>query len=70
MYKVKIGDYIVTVNNGVLSSENSQLSLLAGTLLAGTFGRFDNDEIYRNRDKAIAHFIADELHGKVISEIR
>lgn len=44
----------ITVNNGVVTSTNPSLEKLTNTLLLGTFGRFNNSEVYPNRDGVIA----------------
>ncbi|MEI6424614.1 MAG: hypothetical protein WCP55_20520 [Lentisphaerota bacterium] len=64
---VKLQDDItVKVDNGVVSSSIPSLNKLANVLLAGTFGAFNNQEVYHDRDRAIAHFLAKELNGEVV----
>lgn len=64
MQQIKYHDYQLQVNNGVLSSDNESLLSFANSLLRGTFGKFNNSEVYPNKDSAIANFLQEELKSK------
>ncbi len=54
-------DIIITIENGVITSTEPAVERLANTLLEGTFGKFNNQEVYRDRDLAIKGFLLKEL---------
>jgi hypothetical protein len=64
MKQVNYHDYNIQVNNGQVFSDNAVLQKLAEQLLAGTFGKFNNSEVYPDKDSAIAHYIQEALRGK------
>lgn len=69
MQQVQLKDRtIIEVNEGGLSSKDSEVLELASTILDGEFGRFNNDEIYPDKDYAIADFLAEQLHGEVVEK--
>ena len=54
-------DIIITIENGAITSTEPVVERLANTLLKGTFGKFNNSEVYPNRDLAIKGFLLKEL---------
>lgn len=58
----------VIVKDGVVLDKSTAASRIAQELLAGECGQFNNDEIYPDRDLAIAKFLAKEMDGELIEE--
>jgi hypothetical protein len=52
---------VITIKNRVIRATEPAIEELANTLLKGTYGKFNNDEIYPNRDLAIKEFLLKEL---------
>lgn len=51
----------LTIQGDTVTSNNEHFQSLANSILKGTFGRFDNSEVYPNKENAIAFFLAKEL---------
>lgn len=51
----------LTIDGDKITSNNPSLGKLANTILAGTFGKFGNSEVYPNKENAIALFLSKEL---------
>lgn len=67
MKQVEIAGSVLTIRDGELSSDNKIVLDAATAELELTFGRFNNDEIYPDRDAAIAQFLVDELRARIIN---
>jgi len=64
MQQINYHDYLLQVNNGILSSNNPQLLKWANAILASSFGQFNNSEVYPDKDSAIAHYLSLQLLSK------
>jgi len=64
MQIVEFANDIISVNNGKLGCKNKELLELANAILEGSFGKFNNSEVYPDRDHAIANYITKKLSGK------
>jgi hypothetical protein len=70
MRTIEVDRQIINVEDGQLSTATNAGTLLslAESYLEGENGRFNNDEIYPDRDLAIAEFLAETLGGVHMEE--
>jgi hypothetical protein len=61
-------DVELEVVDGVISSDNTGALALANALLEGECGRFNNSEVFPDKDYFIAAFLAEEMGGEVFSQ--
>jgi hypothetical protein len=64
MENIQFYSDVLYVNNGVITGNRKPLVSLANEILAGSFGKFNNGEVYPDRDYAIAKYVEKELTGR------